>query len=387
MTRTALCALGALLAGCTATFIGDRAYRAAAEEASAEPLDEPLTALVRDMEVIEPKTQLVFTEPVEATKQRLHELSPRRAVAKVQRPRMFASTGAIRLTPPTLSAHGPSLPGGGPGWFSLRQDAKSAQLTVFPALTAEVIIDESRLFTAGPVPGAEGSGPLAWKRVHACESNKAASTVRWSGFLSKTRTDQSLDYFEMTGLLSPKSCRAEASDVRSVTAVAVLPGVVYAARRCADAECKSPAPQSVILIAPPAKWMPSTTAQPSELLAPHTGSFSRAEISIRKGGAGSALFTVEAEHIEMFRRTRNPSTFIGVKTIAISVDVIWPSAADEPSFSVQLAAVDSSPTFSAEAERLLGNGSQRAYEYSFSDDPLKPDTFPDPRAPTFKGRR
>jgi hypothetical protein len=341
------------------------------------------------MEIVENNepAALVFPEPVAATKQRFHELAPRRAVPGVERPRVFASLPAVRLLPPILSPGGPSWPGGGLGWFSLRQADASASLTVFPELTAEVIIGDARFYTAGPVPGAETHGPVLWNKVRACESNQAASSVRWNGFLSKTRSAQGLDYFEMKGLLSPKSCRAEASEVRSVSAVAVLPGVVYAARRCVDAHCASPAPQSFILIAPPAKWMPSTTSQPADLLVPHTGSFSRTEVAIRKGAAGSAMFTVEAEHIERFRRARNPSPFIGVKTIAISVDVIWPSTADEPTFSVQLAAVDTpGETFTEAAQRNLGGRPPADYEYTF-DGPLSPAAFPDPRAPSFKGRR
>jgi hypothetical protein len=384
MTRAALSGLAVLLAGCTATFIGDRAYRSAPET---EPPPEPasMAALVRDMEVVEPAEpeQLVFKEPVDATKQRFHELSPRRPAGRTRRPRVFASTPAVRLTPPILSELGPSWPGGGRAWFSLRQADTASSLTVFPEMTAEVSIGESRFYTAGPVPGAE----VSWSKVAGCDTNRAASTVRWNGFLSKTRTAESLDYFEMIGRLSPKSCRAEASEVRSVTAVAVLPGVIYAARRCVDAQCKSPAAQSVILIAPPAKWMPSTTAQPAELLVPHSGSFSRAEVSIQKGGAGSALFTVDAEHIAKFRQAQNPLSFIGVKTIAISVDVIWPSTAPEPTFSVGLAAVDDpATTFSEAAERAL-DGQASEYSYSFSDDVLQPDSFPEPRAPVSRGRR
>jgi hypothetical protein len=342
VTRGALGALAILLSGCTATFIGDRAYRSSPEGEPAPHEKMAFGRSMQEMAIVENNepAQLVFPEPVDATKQRFHELAPRRAVEGAERPRVFASLPAIRVLPPMLSADGPSWPGGGLGWFNLRQADTSASLTVFPDLTAEVMIGDSRFYTSGPVPGAEIRGPVLWNKVRACESNQAASTVRWNGFLSKTRTAHSLDYFEMRGLLSPKSCRAEASEVRSVSAVAVLPGVIYAARRCVDAKCASPAAQSIILIAPPAKWMPSTTSQPADLLVPHTGSFSRAEVEIRRGGAGSAMFTVEAEHIERFRRTRNPSAFIGVKTIAISVDVIWPSSASEPTFTVQLAALD-----------------------------------------------
>jgi hypothetical protein len=365
------CALAFALTGCTATFIGDRAYHSAPPPPAAPAVTtEPRAFRV----VAETKPELVvLTEPVEAAKQRFHELSPRRPIVGESRPRPFASLPAVRMAPPILSTGGPGWPGGKQAWVSLKQGTSTALLTVFPALTAEVMIGDSRFYTAGPVPGAEMRGPpVLWNKVRSCNSDEAATTVRWNGFLVETRTQQSLDYFEMSGLLSPERCRAEANEVRSARAAAVLPGVVYAARRCADDDCLGAAPQSIVLIAPPATWMPSTTALPKELLVPHTGSFSRAEISIRRGEAGSAQFTVDAEHIERFRRAKNPITFIGAKTIAISVDVIWPSAADEPTFTVQLAAADTAQTFAAQAQRLLRP---------------TPTSFPDPREPQPRRRR
>jgi hypothetical protein len=238
------------------------------------------------------------------------------------------------------------------GWMTIQGNEERYFSRLGRPLVAELEVDvrppyrayagaaEPRSFLRRP-PGAPPCGPDQTGNIGA----------RWSGILATEWSEEALVFESYEGAFDKRTCRARASRGETVTATAVVPGILYAFRRC-GVGCRpgdfEPAEDEVVFVAPPAEWV-SSPSSAEEQATPHIGTLTVVSVPLRLGGAVSAAFVLDLENVDFFEALRSTTTegFTGVglvsKGLAMRADVTWPTGEASPTGVVFLSSLNQLP--------------------------------------------
>ncbi len=163
----------------------------------------------------------------------------------------------------------------------------------------------------------------------------------WVAIHPNHKKPRSFEVLEHTGTLDNARCVTRATEISSVTAVGVVPGILYAYRRCRDASpTTGSCEEELVLIGPPLEWVTSTGETVDKHLRPQLGSFSRIVVPVRPSTAASIL--VHIRQSELFKwggANVLDGSFEGATSIQLTCDVVWASSDPAPLASVSVAAV------------------------------------------------
>jgi hypothetical protein len=165
--------------------------------------------------------------------------------------------------------------------------------------------------------------------------------VRWRGFTPSSVTPASLLFSEVVGEFDPRACTAESRTRLDVRAEALIPGTLYAYRRCndlCDPQADGTQRETLTVIAPPSGFALGSDGTVQEMTASHANSFSIVEIPVSPNHAASGTFALSIAAFERLpaseRRMATVPPAVGVE-IKIDVEVLGPSA-DDPAPSLTL---------------------------------------------------
>ncbi len=214
-------------------------------------------------------------------------------------------------------------------------------------------VGEQRNFSEGPWGiSSQGTPPPSY----ACLAG-AERPATWVAIHPNQKKPLSFEVLEFEGVIDNERCATRAAQVSSASAAAVVPGVLYAYRRCALTSAKpgEPCEEELVLIGPPLEWVTSTGATIDRHLRPQLGSFSRIVVPVRPSTASSILVHIrQADLFKWGGPNVLGSKFESAQTIQITCDVVWASSDPAPLGSVSVAAV-SNPADRTQSSRLLGN--------------------------------
>jgi hypothetical protein len=214
------------------------------------------------------------------------------------------------------------------------------ELDTNPPYRAYAGAAEPRSFMRRP-PGGPPCGP----------NEKGSVVARWSGILASEWSEAGLVFESYEGTLDRRTCRARAERGETVKAIAIVPGILYAFKRC-GVGCRSgdfePAEDEVVFIAPPAEWV-SSPSSPEEQAVPHVGTLTVVSVPLGSGRSASAALVLGLENIDFFEALRSTTSegFAGVglvsKALALRADVTWGTDEAKPSGVVFLSSLNLLP--------------------------------------------
>ena len=204
------------------------------------------------------------------------------------------------------------------------------------------------LSTQGTGVGAYGCAPLtppvntfSHVPIHSLTKKPGDLAATWVAIHPNHKKPRSFEVLEHQGVMDIERCATRATELYSVNAAAVVPGVLYAYRRCgASPKPGEPCEEELVLIGPPLEWVTSTGATIDRHLRPQLGSFSRIVVPVRPSTAASIL--VHIRQADLFKWGGSNvlgSRFEGAASIQLTCDVVWASSDPAPLGSVSIAAV------------------------------------------------
>jgi hypothetical protein len=218
-------------------------------------------------------------------------------------------------------------------------------ITVSRARVTEVEVGPHRWFLNMP------GNPFGYERgllgtpTHPCEE-KTALPARWRGFAPASVTSSTLVFTELRGELDPAACGVEARTRVDVRAVALVPHMLYAFRRCEEPCSKlwsAGRRETLTLVAPPSVFVLAAEAAPDQMREPHVGSFSVIEIPVASERATSATIVLPLATLDRLAESeRGGVTALGAWGLEIDVEVLGPSSDEAPALTLHLAALSDS---------------------------------------------
>lgn len=142
------------------------------------------------------------------------------------------------------------------------------------------------------------------------------------------------------GSFDPASLSASAKLASTAKAVAIVPGEVYAFRRCAEA-CHlsfgdAARVEEIQLVGPPAAWIGSSgTVEEARL--DQQQPFTLLSTRVSRGSSSSLVldYTVEAAKSSRGEATVGPDKFGDpFVTVSVMIDVVWPADEDAPTLTI-----------------------------------------------------
>ncbi|NUP10890.1 MAG: hypothetical protein HOW73_33005 [Polyangiaceae bacterium] len=215
---------------------------------------------------------------------------------------------------------------------------------------AELQIDSQRSFSRPesatplsffPKPGFvdASTDPLAGLEPKELRCTRSDGNITIRGFRKDAWDDASLKFVVYKGPTGTNKCTGKATAIAKADARALVPGVLYAFRRCTsgcEAGSTEKRREELVIIGPPSDWVASTAAV-SEQAFPHVGSFTIAAVPLERGSSASVLLHVEARALAYFVGLRGikpawtdqPAAALG-EVLAYSVEISWPQDAASP---------------------------------------------------------
>lgn len=207
---------------------------------------------------------------------------------------------------------------------------------------------ERRTFTEGPW-GLSTSSPTS---AYSCSTGSGETPATWVAVHPDKKKARSFEVLEHVGVVDGERCATRAQQVYTAAAAGIVPGVLYAYRRCAAPAGQPPAPnagpvptrapceEELVLIGPPLEWVTSTGETIDKHLRPQIGSFSRIVVPVRRATAASVLVHVRHQNLFMWGGANVlGASFERAATVQLTTDVSWASADPAPLGTVSIAAV------------------------------------------------
>lgn len=208
-------------------------------------------------------------------------------------------------------------------------------------LIADIQLGSFRGFTLGLGGSAKQLPTSVFHSSEApCGLSEQIEHYSWDALKQTGWSDAVVDYFVFDGTFDYRACTATVDYATEVQARAIVPGLVYAYRRCNGDQNRCDDPErsweQVSLIAPPASWVASSVA-PAEQAKPRVGAFTHVTVPLLRGSSASILFTVSVREIAFFQglhgtaprwMTQEPNAS---EDLQLSLEIVWPQHDSEPS--------------------------------------------------------
>ena len=170
--------------------------------------------------------------------------------------------------------------------------------------------------------------------------------AEWTSIDDKRRTadDVGVTWFE--GGTDPEDAlvnfQIKASSKLAGRATALVPGVLYAYRRCVlncgSREGSAARVEELGLIGPPSRWVGTSSGVISKDFAVDEP-FTHVRTRISRGSSATASIAVTSEDLARFRKDLAPKT-VDAPAITYSVEVVWPDGRETPQATLFVGAFD-----------------------------------------------
>jgi hypothetical protein len=193
-----------------------------------------------------------------------------------------------------------------------------------------------------------GRPPNGVRCVSIAPSRDAPASVQ--GFRSSSVSREALTFLRLEGSIDSWTCLGRMERIARVRARAVLPGLLYAFR-----ERAKDGGEKLVLVGPQSEWFAMPNDDPQSAPQRTWGSFTRLDLPIERGRAGSALMTVTTFALSSAldaSGSRNGAAverigYSGDPMITLSVEVVWPPSAQAPEATAFAA------SYHPEADKIL----------------------------------
>lgn len=264
-------------------------------------------------------------------------VSPRIELEHPERPNVLFSAELDAAALPSLGGlQAPQVQ------FEIRKIGSGYGLILDSGMVGELHIGKSRWATFWPPQPATP-----------CYDTTLAMGASLSTIRRRSWDDSLLEFMTYDARFTPTRCGGSTTAGLGVTAPALVPGLLYAFRRCA-ANCGSEHPEEeVVLVGPAAQWQLESITMPRPPVAPDIPrALSVMTIPMRRGETASGLVQIQASAIVHFHGLRDNREvevphWADDQAVQIGLDVIWP----EEETSAQILLLLLAPTH--EAAHLL----------------------------------
>ncbi len=274
-----------------------------------------------------------------------------RPVGTMMRPLVFESRsfepGALALPEPI--AHTEL---GADKWFLVAKEGEGYVTRTGRKWVAELEVDGApkyRAFAGGGVPVVAARSEPTPPPCNVADGRPVVVNARWSGIVADDWTEDALTFEHYDATFDRRSCRAVALRGHRARAKAIVPGLLYAFRRCYEGcTAKRAGSEEVVFVAPPAEWVTST-ADPGIQLAPSVGTLTRVSVPLEPGASSSAVIALGPTGLDLFDALRGDpeASTSGLSLIhrgvSVRADVVWSSKHEAPDGRVFLAGLSELP--------------------------------------------